>query len=111
MNKLWKVSKKIFAGVTGLCLFMFFAAVIVSYLGTLMAGGIEHWQKLLKNAAPYLLIWRILVYSVIGSFWYATYKKHKTNDNQQGIERLSRLGWLALLVVVFVEGTRVLGGS
>lgn len=107
MNKVWKISKRFLTSLTGLCLLMLVTAVIVSSLGTLLSGGMEQWQQLLKKAGPYLLIWRLIIYCIVGCFWYSTLKTYQQKGKQEGAARVKRLGMNALLIVVTVEASKI----
>lgn len=109
MNNLWKISKKLLTSLTGLCLLMLLTAVIVASLGTLLSGGIQQWQNALKTATPYLYIWRLIIYAIIGGFWYSTLKTYQSKDNQAGIEKTKKLGVIAVLVIITVEGVKLWG--
>lgn len=109
MNKVWKISKKLLTSVSGLCLLMLLAAFLVSSLGTLLSGGIQQWQATLKSAASYLFIWRLFIYGLIGYFWWLTVKNYKQKDHKTGLEKMYKLGGLALLVIISVEVPKLWG--
>ncbi|MFD1260393.1 MULTISPECIES: hypothetical protein [Entomomonas] len=109
MNKFWQYSKKILTSVSGLCLLMLITALLISSIGTLLSGGIQQWQTVLNNAAWYFLIWRLVIYIVVGYFWYATIKIYHRKNNQEGVEKMHKLGWLAVIMIVLVEGSKLWG--
>ncbi len=109
MTKLWTRSKKLLTSVSGLCILMLLATVLIASIGTLLSGGLQQWQTALKNASPYLLIWRVIIYSVLAGFWYSTIKLHQQKANIEGLARTKRLGGIALLVMICVEGSKLWG--
>lgn len=109
MHKFYNLSKKLLTSVTGLCVLMLFTAFIVSSMGTLLTGGLTQWQQALKTATPYLYLWRIILYAIIVVFWYSTLKAYRNKQHHIGIDKTKRLGTIALLVIVTVEGSKLLG--
>jgi len=109
MTKFWTRSKKLLTSVSGLCILMLLATVLIASMGTLLSGGLQQWQTALKNASPYLLIWRVIIYSVLAGFWYSTIKLHQQKANIEGLARTKRLGGIALLVMICVEGSKLWG--
>lgn len=109
MHKLYNVSKKLLGSITGLCVLMLLTATLISSMGSLLSGGLAQWQQALKTATPYLYLWRIIIYAVVASFWYSTLKAYQQKQHQEGINKTKRLGAIALLVVVTVEGSKLLG--
>ncbi|UYZ83047.1 hypothetical protein MTZ49_10580 [Entomomonas sp. E2T0] len=109
MNNVWKISKKLLTSLTGLCILMLFTAVIVASLGTLLSGGLLQWQTALKTATPYLYLWRLFIYVILASIWYSTFKTYRNKANQAGIEKTKRLGIIAFVVIITVEGSKLWG--
>lgn len=109
MAKLWTLSKKLLTSVSGLCILMVLATVLIASMGTLLSGGLQQWQTALKNASPYLLIWRVIIYTGLAVVWYSTLKLHKQKANEEGLVRTKKLGGIALLVIICVEGSKLWG--
>ena len=109
MHKLYKVSKKLLGSIIGLCLLMLLTATLISSMGSLLSGGLEQWQQALKTATPYLYLWRIIIYAVIAGFWYSTLKAYQQKQYSEAINKTKRLGAIAVLVIVTVEGSKLLG--
>lgn len=94
--------------VSGAVMLMMALAVIATSMGTYLSGGMEEWRGLLDRAAPYLMVWRFILYGVTLWVWMNVYQIHKAKHNQAGIERLRRMGWLGLTVAGFVEISRLM---
>ncbi|MDR0770575.1 MAG: hypothetical protein LBE75_05195 [Burkholderiales bacterium] len=98
-----KLLKYLFASMAGLIATMLIVAVLVSMVGTWAHGGTEQWMAALKSAAPYLLIWRIIVYAIAAGFWYSAYRMYEARGDTLAVGRMKRIGGFFLLLILFLE--------
>lgn len=48
-------------------------ALMINVFGTHLAGGIDAWNNWRTTAAPWLLLWRVLLYACIAFGYYRTW--------------------------------------
>jgi hypothetical protein len=107
MKKLLKYSLTTF---TGLIVLMFVAAFLISSIGTWLSGGLDQWKAAMDSAAPYLLVWRLIVYMVAAGFWVSTWRMYKAREDAASQDRLKAIGICGLLLIFFVEAPKFLWG-
>lgn len=64
-------------------------------------------QKLDGFALP-LVIWRAFVYSAIAVFFFKTRNKHRDLGNTDEVQRLHKIGWMAVSLISFIEFNNLL---
>lgn len=95
---------------TGSLMLMFIVAAGILALGVATTGGLEEWSAALKTAAPYLLVWRVVLYAGIGSVWLRLYRRHKQNNDREGLSRVTRIGWCGATMACLVELSQFIQG-
>jgi hypothetical protein len=93
---------------TGLIVTMLAVGAMITVVGIWSSGGVERWQAALFSAAPYLLIWRVFVYSITAGFWYATYRMYQDKGDTEAVGRMKRIGIFGILLILFIEVPKLL---
>ena len=64
-------------------------------------------QKLDGFALP-LMIWRAFVYTAIAIFFFKTRNRHRVLGNAYEVQRLHKIGWIAVSLISFIEFNNLL---
>jgi|SRR5699024_9807126 hypothetical protein len=64
-------------------------------------------QKLDGFALP-LMIWRVCVYTAIAVFFFKARNKHRALGNTKEVQRLHKIGWIAVSLISFIEFNNLL---
>jgi hypothetical protein len=94
--------------IAGLVITMLIVAAMITLVGTWVSGGVEQWSAAMFSAAPYLLVWRILVYSFAAGFWYSAYRAYQAKDDTFAVGRMKRIGFLGIILILFIEVPKLL---
>ncbi len=88
----------------------FIIGLMMVYLGSRLAGGIDGYGQLLESAAPALLVWRLLLYALLVLAWMGQLRKRvvrwlkeDTNGGAESLARLHRLECAVVMLAVVVE--------
>lgn len=82
-------------------------AALINRMGVAVFDGIEAWNAALKAAAPYLLVWRLLLYGAIYQFWLKLYRLYRSRDQVDDLARIQRIGVMGLSICLFLELSRL----
>jgi hypothetical protein len=96
-------------GVTSV-LVMIALGLLIVYIGSRLAGGLDAYGQLLLSAWPTLLVWRLALYVLLTVLWVGRLRQQVVRwlrqDEDGGVEgyaRLRRLEWAALAFVALLE--------
>ncbi|MDR2208793.1 MAG: hypothetical protein LBE22_07485 [Azoarcus sp.] len=103
-----KILKFLATTMAGLIVTMLIVGIMITLVGSWVSGGSEQWSAALFSAAPYLLIWRIIVYSIAAGFWYATVRMYQDKGDAVAVGRMKRIGGLGIILILFVELPKLL---
>ena len=88
----------------------FIVGLMMVYLGSRLAGGIDGYGQLLESAAPALLLWRLLLYALLVLAWMGQLRKRvvqwlneDADGGAEGLARLHRLECAVVMLAVVVE--------
>ncbi|WP_146114569.1 hypothetical protein [Pseudomonas sp. MYb185] len=89
---------------------MVLLGLLIVYIGSRLAGGLDAYGQLLLSAWPTLLVWRLALYVLLTVLWVGRLRQQVVRwlrqDEDGGVEgyaRLRRLEWAALAFVVLLE--------
>lgn len=103
-----KILKLSVTTVTGLLVTTLVVGLLISSVGSWLSGGLEEWTAAMMKAAPFLLVWRILVYGTTALFWYSAYKKYQEKNDFESMTRLKKIGGLGVVLILFIEVPKIL---
>ncbi|WP_185265963.1 hypothetical protein [Halopseudomonas xiamenensis] len=96
-------------GVTSWILVIFLGLLIV-YVGSHLAGGLDEYGQMMLSAAPALLVWRLLLYATAVALWLGRFRMQAVqwlmrdeNGGHEGLRQLKRLEYAAVAFVLLIE--------
>jgi|GEM_PF-1111691 len=104
IRKTWL--KALLSTVSGGVVLMLLLGIALYCLGVWQSGGTQQWAATLKSLSLQLLVFRLVLYSVLGTFCYQTFVLQTRKGNPAGVQRIKRIALASAVIIVLVELSR-----
>ncbi len=82
----------------------------IAYLGIWLGGSVDAFSAFADKAAPFLLVWRLGLYTVVTHLWLTLYRprlmefvSRDDDGGQEAMTILRRVEWGFIIVVTLLE--------
>jgi hypothetical protein len=103
MTPLKKLLKFFVGTIAGLIALTIVVAILINFAGVWISGGGDQFSAAMTSAAPYLLLWRILIYVVGGAFLLSAYRSYQAKGDATSMSRLKKIAIFGVVLIVFIE--------